>query len=168
MFAIKTMHWTSRVKLALVKKLIFLPFFLTSRLVLVVVVVVVLRVVLVRDIELMVSWGESQSWKTCVVAMTIACGPLNVSQLELHWLWDRRKRKIATPFTESRYALFRCDAPRSTISRGLTLSLSLSLSLFSWLVPTAWSRNTSEISETSPTPVPTSLSLSLSLSSFYF
>ena len=70
--------------LALVKNFILIPFFLTSRLLLVVVVVVVLRVVLVRDIELMVSWGESQSWNTCVVAMTIARGPLNVSQLELH------------------------------------------------------------------------------------
>lgn len=54
---------------------------LTSRLV--VVVVVVLRV-LDLVMELMVSWGESQSWKTCVVAMATICDPLSVSQLKLH------------------------------------------------------------------------------------
>lgn len=80
------------------------------------VLVVVLRV-LVLVMELMVSWGESQSWNTWVVAMLDlrSRSPLRLSQLKLHFgeeiIYNNNNRN---PFTESHdtrlLELFELDA----------------------------------------------------------
>ncbi|KOC61916.1 hypothetical protein WH47_05352 [Habropoda laboriosa] len=72
--------------------------------------------------ELMVSWGDSQSWKTSVVAMTTARDFPCFHNSNFTEIDAPEEKKNRNPFTDSRYALERSCSLNDNLSTADSLT----------------------------------------------